>query len=456
MQVELKKLEGLKRELKVTIPFEQVKDAYDKHLKETASKLKIKGFRPGKVPPHIVDKKFRSSLTSEVAASLTQSTIEKVILQEQLQIVGMPDVKLGELKKGEAFEYVASFEIYPVIQLQPFSQVSITKITSSVTDEDVAKMLEKICKNRPEWHAVEREAQEGDRLLIDFVGLIDNKTFDGGIAKDFTLILGKKRMIPGFEEGLVGAKLNEMKVLEVVFPDNYQEEKLAGKNASFEVTVRKIEEPRLPELNDEFAKLLGFEKGVEELREGVREEMEHDLEANLDSLKKEEVLDKLIELNPIDLPETLLDMEIKELQKYAKESISKQQNLTDQQLEKIQLPKEIFLKQATRRVKLGLLLREVINQYGLTIDEEAVNQRIRKIASAYKHPEEVIAWYRNSKQKLSEVEALVVEDGAVSKLVEQAQLIEKYLSYDEVVQLSELKDKVSEASEKKEESTSNE
>jgi len=431
MQAEVKKLEGLKCQLTITVPAEQVKTAYEKRLKEVASKAKVSGFRPGKVPTDVIEKQYGTGIRQDIAGDLMQSSFEEAVAQNKLLIAGQPNVEPGDLVKDQPFEYVATFETYPKIVIKDLTDVKLIKSIAEVNDDDVAKMLEKIQRQQAEWVETERAAVEGDRLLIDFEGFIGKETFEGGSAKDFALELGSKQMIPGFEDELIGAKSNETKKAKVTFPDEYPVETLAGQKAVFEVTVHKVEEPKLPELNDEFAEKAGAKDGIEALKVEVRTGMERELKQLLEVQLKTEILDKLIELNPIEVPDALLDLEIKNLQQMSRQQMAMQAG--SKELPDVDLPREPFVEQAKKRVTLGLLLAEVIKTYAIKVDADLVRTKVDEIAKAYRKPEEVIAWYYNNKQMLSEVEALVVEDQAIAKLLEKATVKEETSTYDKIV-----------------------
>lgn len=433
MQTEIKKLDGLKRVLTVTLPEEEVRAAYDKHLRDAAKQIKMPGFRPGKVPLDVIEKKYGSGLRNEVAGELMQSSFEKAVEQNQLQIAGQPHVHPKELIKDAPFEYEAEFEVYPEIALKDLGGQAIEKFASEVTDQDVDAMLGKIQRQQAEWASVERASQEGDRLLMDFVGSIDKETFEGGTAKDFTLELGSKQMIPGFEDALVGLKAGEKKTISVTFPEDYHASNLAGKPAEFEVTVSKVEEPKLPALDDDLAKKVGLEGGLEKLKAEVRSGMERELKQAIEARTKMEVLDKLIELNPIEVPTAFLDLEVKNLQQVTLQQMLGSMGKGHEKMPDIDLPKEPYIEQAKKRVTLGLLLGEVIKHFKIEVDGAKVRERVEEIASAYQKPKEVVEWYYSNNQMLAEVEALVIEEAAVAKLLEDAEVSIKSSTYEEVV-----------------------
>jgi len=427
MQTNVKNLEGLKCELTVIIPADQVKAAYKKHLKDITSKAKVTGFRPGKVPQDIIEKKYGDSVLGEVTNDLIHLSFEPAVVENKLLIAGTPSVAPGKLIKDQAFEYVVTFERYPEITIKDLTDVKLKQSIAEVKEDDLEKMFLKMRKEHSEWVEVDREAADGDRLLIDFEGFINKKeAFDGGSAKDFNLELGSKQMIPGFEEGLIGAKLKETREVKVTFPAEYPVEILAGKEALFEVTVHKVEEAKLPEFNNAFAKKVGVKEGIEALKAEVRKGMERELEQMLQTQLKMQTLDKLVELNPIEVPDALLDLEIKSLQK-----------MMQKQKANIDLPREPYVEQAKQRVTLGLLLAEVIKTRSIKADKDLVRAKVEEIAKTYAKQEEVINWYYNNPKMLSEIEALVIEDQAVVELQKKAEIEKQSVSYDEVVRASQ-------------------
>ncbi len=433
MQTELKKLEGLKRELKVILPIEEVKATYDKHLKIVAKQVKQPGFRPGKIPLALVEKKYNSGLKSEVVGDLMQTSFDKALQENKIKIVGQPQIHPKPLSKNEPFEYVAEFEVYPEITLRDLQGIKIDKFVSEITDHDIEKMLSKIQHQQAEWVEVKRDTQQGDRLVIDFVGTIDKDTFEGGTAKDFRLELGSKQMIPGFEEALVGLKLGEVKNIQVPFPKDYSVTHLSGKKAEFEVTIHKIEEAKLPEINDMLAEKIGITGGIDQLKSEVRLGMERELQQTIQARLKMSVLDKLIELNPIDVPESLIEMEVQSLQDKVRKQIATQKVSSKEMPDDITLPKAPYIDQAKKRVILGLLLSEIIKVYNVKADKAKVRKKIEEIAAAYRKPQEVIDWHYSDNKLLSEVEALTMEDEAILKLLEKAELVEKHSSYNNIV-----------------------
>lgn len=433
MTSSIEKLEGLKRKLTVKIPKESVQEAYQKSLEKTAKTAKIKGFRPGKIPLQVVEKQFGKSIRAEVAGDLMQSSFQEAVDEHQIRVAGQPEVNPEELEKGKEFKYEAIFEIYPEIEFKDLDGESINKEVAEVSGEDLNEMLEKLSKQHANWKEANRPAEEGDRLDIDFEGFIDDKPFEGGKAKNFQLELGSKQMIAGFEEGLIGAKPHEEMELKVTFPEQYPVEDLASKPAVFKIKINKIEEPELPELNDEFAKKLGFED-IEALKKQVRNSLEMELEQVIQGKLKTEVLERLLKLNQLSVPDALIDSEVEHLQQMTRQQVAIQQGLRE--APEMELAREPFLKEAEKRVSLGLLLAEAIQVYQIKIDKDKVRDKINQIAASYKKPEEVVAWYYKNKQLMSEIEASVLEDQVVGKLLEKAKINEIARSYKEVMELT--------------------
>lgn len=431
MQTSIESLDGLKRKLTITLPADQVSEIYSKHLQKIAKTAKVDGFRPGKVPPDVIEKKFGSGVQQEVVSELVQNSFAKALEEHDLKIAGAPDIQPGELKKGQDFEYIASVEVYPEIELKKLDGEKIEQITSKVADSDVSEMLKTIQHQFAEWTDVERASKDGDRLVIDFEGLLNDTPFEGGTSKDFELELGSNTMVPGFESGLVGVKPGDQKDLDITFPDDYPSKELAGQATVFKITVHKVKEAKLPEVDDKLADKMGIQGGIDGLKKDVRREMELELKRVLDTRNKSEVLDRLVDLNPVVIPDGLLDAEIRHLQEMSLQQMAAQQGMKE--IPKVDLPRDPYVSQAERRVTLGLLLAEVIKAFELKVNEELVRERVTELAASYQKPDDVIQWYYNNKEMLAEIEALVLEDAAVDKLRETANIATTELEYKEAL-----------------------
>lgn len=433
MQSSVHNLEALKREMTITVPVDEVDVAYKKRLAEVAKTAKINGFRPGKVPTKVVEQRFGKNILDEVAGKLMQVNFEQAVQDSKLRVAGMPSITDMKIAKNEPFEFKAVFEVYPEISINLLENVDVEHEKAEITDADLVNMLTKIQKQHAEFKVVERACKEGDRVTIDFDGSIDGEAFQGGAAKQHVLELGSKAMIPGFEEGIAGMTTGETKDIEVTFPEDYQSEDLKGKKAVFKIVLHKVEEAELPAVDDALAQKMQVEGGVDALKAKVREGMERELKEQLKSRLKEQVLDKLLAANDIEVPESLVVAEVQHLKKMSLHRMASQYGMPVEQLEKLNLPDDPYKEQADKRVRLGLLLAEVIKKYDVKPDQEKVVARVKEMASYYEHPEEVEKWYLGNKEALSEIEAAVIEDEAVEKLMSDANVTDKTISYDEVV-----------------------
>ena len=430
MQVSVETTQGLERRLTITVPAESVDNAVKSRLQQLAKTQRINGFRPGKVPVSVIKKRYGQAVRQEVAGDVMQQNFYQAIVQEKINPAGMPSFELTKDQDGEDLEFVAKFEVYPEVEVKGVDDIEIEKTVVEIADEDLDNMLETLQKQHGEWKEVKRKARKDDRMVIDFVGTIDGEEFDGGKAEDFTLELGKDRMIPGFEKPLVGAKKGEEVIVDVTFPEDYHAEALKGKEAQFTVNVKKVEGLTLPKVDEEFAKLFGIEDGdVEALKAEVRKNMERELGQTLKTQLKEEVIAKLLEKNELDLPAALVDQEVNALREQAKQRFSQQgggQNLPD-------LPADLFKDNAQRRVSIGLLLGEIIKQNDLKADQEKVDSLIEIMASAYEDPQEVVDYYKNNQELMQQMQNVALEEQAIEWVVGQAKVTEVNKPFDEVM-----------------------
>lgn len=435
MQVEVVKLEGLARRLSVVVPADRLQEAYNARLKEVSKNINLPGFRPGKIPFSVIEKKFGQVVMSDVANELMLAGFQQAVLDNHLTVAGSPRATpLGTIAKDQDLKFEVAFEALPEIHLGDFTQVKIEKMQAEVVEEDINIMLDKLRRQKADWHAVDRAAAAHDRLKIDFDGFIEGKPFPGGSGKDFMLELGSQQMIPGFEAGLLGAKAGDALSLDVVFPQDYLATHLAGKSAVFKIKVHQVQEAHLPELDDAFVAQVGVKGNLEDLRKKLREDMETELKHKLAVRLKDQILDRLIELNPIEVPQSMLEDEIKHLQDVTRQQISSQPGWKGKDPAKIQLPRDTFVPQARKRVILGLLVGEEVKRLSIKSDKNKVREKINEIvlASGYPNPEEMVNFYYQNKRLLSEIETLVLEDQAVEKLLEEAQIVERKVSYQEV------------------------
>ncbi|WP_150304024.1 trigger factor [Pseudomonas saliphila] len=428
MQVSVETISGLERRMTVGIPAERIENEVNKRLQQTASRARVDGFRPGKVPMSVIRKRFGGSARQEVIGEVIQSSFYEAIMQEKLNPAGAPSVEPKELNEGKDFEYIATFEVYPELELADFDGITVERIESEVTDADLEKMLEILRKQNTVFEAMDRAAQNEDQLTVDFTGRVDGEAFQGGTASNSQVVLGSGRMIPGFEEGLVGAKAGDSLTLNVTFPEDYQNLELAGKAAEFEVVVHSVAAPVLPELNDEFFAKFGVEEGgLEGFRAEVRKNMERELRQAIKGKTKTQVMDGLLATNQVEVPKALLSSEIDRLREQAV------QQFGGGNIKPEQLPAELFEEQAKRRVSLGLIVAEVVKQNDIKPDNDRVRAMIEDLASAYQEPEQVVNWYFQNEQQLAEIQSVVLEEQVVDTVLQKAKVTDKQVSYEDAV-----------------------
>ena len=431
MQVSVETTSGLERKITVVIEEERLSEVIDGRLQDMTKTVKVKGFRTGKVPLKIVKQQYAQQVRQEVVGDVLQSTLYEAIGQEKLNPAGQPRVDSIKSDPGQGMEYTALFEVYPEITLGDLSKQTIEKPTAELTDADVADMLETVRGQHKEWVSVDRAAKEGDQLNINFKGMIDGEVFPGGEAADMPIELGSGRMIKGFEEGLIGAKAGDDVTLNVTFPDDYHAKELAGKPAQFDTHVNKVEESKLPELDDDFAKKLGIkDASVENMHKEIKGSMQLELDSRLNTKMKSAVMDALINANDFDVPKAMIEEESEALKNNMLENL-KQQGMQDQGLE---INASMFADQAVRRVKLGLIMSEIVKSEKIEADEERVKKKIEEIAAPYEQPQQVVDWYNGDKQRLAEVRALVTEEQIVDWAMEKAKVVDKTMTFKEIME----------------------
>ncbi|MCO7596297.1 MULTISPECIES: trigger factor [Pseudomonas] len=427
MQVSVENTSALERRMTIAVPAERVETEVNKRLQQTARRAKVPGFRPGKVPMSVIRQRYEDAARQEAFGDLVQASFYEAVVEQKLNPAGAPAVEPKSFEKGKDLEFVAIFEVFPEFTVAGFESINVERLSAEVADADLDNMLEVLRKQNVRFEAVERAAQNDDQVNIDFVGKIDGETFAGGSAKGTQLVLGSGRMIPGFEDGLVGAKAGEERVVNVTFPEDYQNLDLAGKAAEFTITVNSVAAPQLPELNEEFFAQFGIkESTLEGFRAEVRKNMERELRQAIKAKVKNQVMDGLLAANPIEVPKALLENEVNRLRVQAVQQFGG--NIKPEQL-----PAELFEEQAKRRVVLGLIVAEVVKQFELKPDEAKVREMIEEMASAYQEPEQVISWYYKNDQQLNEVRSVVLEEQVVDTVLQKATVTDKSVSYEEAV-----------------------
>jgi trigger factor len=430
MQVSVETTQGLERRLTITVPAESVDTAVKSRLQQLAKTQRINGFRPGKVPVKVIQKRYGAAVRQEVSGEVMQQNFYQAIMQEKINPAGMPRFEVTKDVDGEDLEFAATFEIYPEVEVKGLDKLKIDKPVVEIADKDLNEMMKTLQQQHATFKECKRKAKKGDKLTINFVGSIDGEEFDGGKAEDFPLELGKSQMIPGFEEPLVGAKTGDEVVAEVTFPEDYHAEALKGKDAKFVMNVTKVEGLNLPKLDDEFAELFGVtEGGVDALKAEVKKNMQRELDQTLKTSVKESVIDALLADNEVDVPKALLDQEVNALREQAKERFAQQgggQNMPD-------LPDDMFTANAQKRVAVGLLIGQVIKDNKVEVDQARVDALIETTASAYEDPSEVVEYYKNNQELLQQIQNLALEEQAIDTILEQAKVKEVKKSFDEVM-----------------------
>ncbi len=428
MQVSVETLEGLQRRVTVELPAEQVNQAVEKKLREIAKTVRLDGFRPGKVPLSVVRQRFGQSARQEAWGDLIQHSYYDAVTQEGLRPAGDPSI--DDIKdEGEGFTYIANIEVMPEVKINNMSDATVEIIEAAVTDADVDTMIEKLRQQRATFNTVERAAADGDQVTVSFIGKVDGEEFEGGAAESVPVVLGSGSMIEGFEAGILGASAGDERTIEVTFPDDYQAEHLAGKPATFDLSIKSVAEQVLPELDEDFVKAFGIEDGsIESFRKDIRDNMERELTQKVKQKNKEKVMDVLLEQHEMAVPTAMIDDEARRMMDETKQNMQQQGGPQGG----FDLPIDLFKEQAERRVKLGMLVAEIMSQNSFSPDDDRIRETVELYASSYEKPEEVIEWYYGSPERLDPVRNLVLEDQVVDWLVEQMQVENKTSSFDEL------------------------
>lgn len=431
MQVSIETTSGLERRLTVNLPAEIVEKEVDKRLQQAAKTVRINGFRKGKVPLKVVRQRFGAGVRQEVLGEVMSRSFYEAVQQEQVKPAGQPSIQAKSMEPGENLEYVATFEVYPEVQLVDLGSLSVERPVAEVTDKDVENMIEVLQKQQSDWKETKRKAQKGDRVTIDFVGRKDGEEFAGGKAEGQKLVLGSGQMIPGFEDGIIGMKPGEEKEIEVTFPEDYQAEDLRGAVATFSIKVTASEKPELPELNEEFFAAYGVEEGGEEkFRAEVRNNMQRELKNAALNKVKTQVMDQLFDKHPVELPSALVAGEIRTLRGQMLQQFGGQVKAEDAAK---MLPDVMFADQAKRRVVLGLVVGEIVKQNKIAVDADRVKAKVEELASTYQQPEEVVEYYFSNRELLAGVESVVLEDQVVDFVLDAASVKDVTSSYDDVI-----------------------
>ena len=433
MRVSVETTSGLERRLTVGVPADRVDSAVNKRLQDAARNVRLPGFRPGKVPMKVMKQRFGAGVRQEVLGEVISQSFQEAVMSENLRPAGQPSIEARKMDAGQDVEYTATFEVFPSVEVNSIDDLSIEKPVAEVMEADIDDIVEVFRKQQGKLVTVERAAAEGDTVVIDFQGFRDGDAFDGGSGEGTTLELGSGRMIPGFEDGLIGAGPGDEKTLNLTFPEDYQSEELAGAAVEFKVQVKEVQELELAPVDDALFAQYGLAEGTEEdFRAEVKQNMERELRNAVEASVKSQVMDAIVAAHAeLELPSALIGQEINAMRQQMFQQFG---GAAPQDLDLTSiLPDEMFSEQAERRVKLGLVVAEMISQYELSAEPAKVREAIEDIASTYQDPEEVINWYYSENEQLAGIESRVLEDAVVEKLLSTAAITEAECSYQDAL-----------------------
>ena len=433
MQVSVETLNGLERKLTISVPSEKIEAEVNLRLRKMAPKAKVHGFRAGKVPATLIKQRYSDGVRQEVALEMVQSTLFDALKNNDLSPAGNPTIDPQPIVAGSDFTYIATFEIFPKIQVNELTEnEKVNIVHAEVAESDLTKMLENLRSQNKDWVSVSRAVQTGDKVVIDFKGFLGDEAFEGGSAKHYALEIGSGALIPGFEEGLIGAEKGEPFDIQVKFPDDYKNSELAGKDARFEINLVDVLEGHLPALDEAFAEKFNIKSGgMDALKKDIKENMERELERRVGSMNRNSIFDALLEKNKFDVPTVLVDQEIDHLKHEMYHQIFGHEHADDEKIP--DFPRVLFEEKARHRVQLGLLFSEYVKKHEIMVEPARVDAMIEKLASAYEDPAELQNWYKESKERRAEIEALAMEEVVSEKIIAVACAVEKMMTYDEVV-----------------------
>ena len=432
MQANLENLGTLERRLSVAVPMAEIDHEIDSRLKKLTRTVKMHGFRPGKVPLKVVAQQYGPQVRQEVLGDALQKSFGQAVREQNLKVAGYPRFDAKPPAEGASeFEYSATFEVYPEVQLGDISGTTITRPHLEVTDTEVERTLEIMRKQRVKFETAARGAENGDRVTLSYTGRIDGAEFAGGKAENQQMIVGEGRMLPDFESQLQGIKAGETKTFDVRFPDDYHGKDVAGKTATFEISVSEIAAPRLPDIDAEFARGLGVVDGdLEKMRAEIRANLEREVKIRLRNRVKDQVMQAFLDTTKVEVPKALVDDEIERLRELTRQDFTARGIPVK---EDTPLPAELFQAQAQRRVNLGLILAELVKAHQLQAKPEQVRAAVEEQAQSYEHPQEVVRWYYQQPERLREIESMALEDNVVDWALRTAKVEDKPIEFDELM-----------------------
>lgn len=441
MATAVETLDKLERRITITLPVADVQAEVEKRLKIRARTAKAPGFRPGKVPMKMVAQQYGYQVETEVLNDKVGRAFNDAAVENNLKVAGYPKIepKTGTAEGVVAFD--ATFEVYPEVKIGDLAAAEVEKVTSAVTDAEIDKTIDILRKQRVHYHVkgeqgahgdggADQAAQNGDRVTLDFVGKIDGVEFQGGKAENFSFVLGEGRMLPEFEAAATGLKVGESKTFPLTFPADYHGKEVAGKTADFTITIKKVEWAHMPEVDAEFAKSLGIADGdLAKMREDIKQNLEREVNNRVKAKTKDNVMNALIKVSELDVPKALIDQDVDRLIEMARQDMAQRgMNVKD-----MPFPRELFAAQAERRVRLGLILAEMVKANKLEATQEQVKVQVEDFAQSYEDPQQVLKYYYSDRRRLAEVEALVLEENVVNYVLGKAKVTEKTVAFDELM-----------------------
>ena len=433
MAVTVETLEKLERKITLTLPATVIQNEVNSRLKKLAHKVKIDGFRPGKVPMNIVAQRYGYSVHYEVMNDKVGEAFNMATIEAKLRVAGQPRISEKEQSPEGEMAFDAIFEVYPEVKMQDLAQVAVEKLHADVSDEAIDKTVEILRKQRRTYaqRSLESSAETDDRVTVDFEGKIDGEPFDGGRAQDFQFVVGEGQMLQEFEGAVRGMKVGESKTFPLAFPADYQGREVAGKTADFMVTLKKLEASHLPEVTDELAKSLGaVDSTVAGLRADIRGNLEREVKFRLLGRNKQAALDALVAHAELDLPQSIVQAELDRMVQGAREEL-KQRGIKD--ADKAPIPEDVFKPQAERRVRMGLVVSELVRQQGLQATPDQIKAHVEELSASYEKPSEVQRWYYSDNSRMAEVEGIVIEQNVTNYVLSLAKVTEKAISFDELM-----------------------
>jgi trigger factor len=409
--------------MRVELPAERINQEVDSRLKSVGRTAKLKGYRPGKIPPKVIKQRYGKQVREEVLSELMQKSYTDAVMQENLNPAGGPKIEPEESNESDAFAYVATFEILPKVELANLDKIEVEVPEVTIGKKDVDEMILKLRKQKATWEAVERASADGDRVVIDFVGTLKGEAFEGGTGTEVPVVLGEGQMLPDFEKALYGIKAGDEKSFKVKFPKEYPAEDLAGKKVDFAVTTHRVEEQILPEVDDDLAAAFEVkEGGIEKFIEDVKENMTRESDAKVKTDVREQVMTGLLEANPLDIPQTLKHQEMHSLQHDAMQRMGVEDH--DQAP-----PIENFAEIADKRVRLSLLISQLISDQELTVDDAKVRERVEEMCAGYENAEDMVNMYMANPQVVQQVQPMVLEQQAIDWLLENGKTTTKKVAF---------------------------